>query len=69
MDNIELQTIKDYLMNNDAIISIESFLDADGIEYTGRISSDTLTCVVHSEVSVEDTLRLLSIELVKIASQ
>jgi hypothetical protein len=65
MDNLSLQTIEDYLMNNDASINIESFLDADGIEYTGRIASDALTCVVHSDVSFEDALRLLSIELAK----
>lgn len=68
MDNLSLQTIEDYLMNNDASINVESFLGHDGIEYTGRIASDTLTCVVHSEVSFEDALRLLSIELAKIAS-
>ncbi len=67
MDNI--QAIEDYLMNNDATVSVESFSDADGIEYTGRITSNTLTCVVRSEVSFEDALRLLSIELAKIANQ
>lgn len=66
MDNVELE---DYLMNNDATVSVESFLDADGIEYTGRITSDTLTCVVHSEVSFEDVLRQLSIALVNVSSQ
>ncbi len=68
MDNMNnVKIIEEYLINNEASINVQSFLDGDGISYVGRIASDTLTGVVHSDVSFEDVLRQLSIELVKIA--
>ena len=62
MDN--MQEIEDYLMNNEATISVESFICLDdGIEYVGRIQSDDLSCVVSSSSSFLDVLSQLSISL------
>lgn len=76
MDSQSLQTIKDYLMNNDASVNVQSFLGDDGIEYEGHILKtqydlekyDELICQAYSLLSFEDVLRQLSIELANASS-